>query len=359
MLDSNHSPINLGAVGAGFIAQVAHLPNFSQFYNCRLQALAEWRTGLNVAVCSRYGIPKGYKHHSEMLESESLDAVAVVTRRTQTGQIVLDFLNRGISVFSEKPMAQTYEDALVLASAAESNRCVYSVGFMRRYDPAVRKAKQIISDRISSGELGRPLFMSMSLIAGDDYCGIDGDIKSQELKPPDGTWRRYPAWCPPELGKAYESFVNVAGHNINLLNYFFDDDEAIVQSANLFSANHGQALLTISSIPATFTWAQFTGSSRWKETFALQFEHGNITLELVPAFLRNVPCRLREERCGRPGICGETIDYHFDWHWSFKVEDFEFIRAVEENAETVSSGISSLRDYIIIDGIWRRIIGAC
>lgn len=358
MASSNRSPINLGVVGAGFIAQVAHLPNFSQFYNCRLQALAEWRNGLNVAVCNRYGISKGYKHHSEMLEEESLDAVAVVTRRTQTGQIVLDFLNRGISVFSEKPMAQTYEDALLLNSVAERNGCVYSIGFMRRYDPAVRKAKQIISDRISSGELGRPLFVSMNLVAGDDYCGIDGDIKSQEDKPPDGTWRRYPVWCPPELGAAYESFVNVAGHNINLLNYFFGDSEAIVQSANLFSASHGQAILTVSCIPATFTWAQVTGSSRWTEVFSLEFEYGSITLELVPAFLRNVPCRLRETRHRRAGISGEMIDYYFDWHWSFKVEDFEFIRAVEENVETVSSGSSSLRDYIVIDGIWRRIAGA-
>jgi predicted dehydrogenase len=51
--------VRLGYVGAGFMAQKVHLPNFASLPNCRLIALAEMRPKLGELVARRFGIPKG------------------------------------------------------------------------------------------------------------------------------------------------------------------------------------------------------------------------------------------------------------------------------------------------------------
>ena len=69
--------IRLGYVGCGFMAQNVHLPNFSSLSDCRLVALAENRRALGEAVARRYGIPKLYLEHRQLLEADEVDAVAV------------------------------------------------------------------------------------------------------------------------------------------------------------------------------------------------------------------------------------------------------------------------------------------
>ena len=118
-------------------------------------------------------------------------------------------------------MAQTYDKSKLLVEEAISKNCFYSVGFMRRYDAGVIKAKKIFDRLINEGSLGNVLNARIYLTAGGDYCNISGDIQTNEPKPMHIDWPIAPEFLKKELHQDYEHFVNVNGHDINLMRYFF------------------------------------------------------------------------------------------------------------------------------------------
>ena len=68
--------------------------------------------------------------------------------------------------------------------------------------------------------MGRVLSGRVYLSAGGDYCNISGDVQSGEPKPMDPIWPIAPDFLDKNLHKDYEDFVNVSGHDINLMRYF-------------------------------------------------------------------------------------------------------------------------------------------
>ena len=345
--------VRIGLVGAGFIGQVAHLSNLSQIHNCEIVGLAEMRAELGRAVQKKYSIPYLFYDHRQLIDSGLADGLVVVTRRTQTGQIVFDALTSGLHVLSEKPMAQTSDKANLLTELAKKNSLIYSIGFMRRYDPAIQMAKSIFNEFSDNGKLGRPLLLRAYLTAGGDYCGIDGDIKSNEPKPPDGDWPSYPSWLNSKLGKAYEHFVNLCSHDINLIRFITDETPGV--NSVFYNPGRGTVInFDFKNFPGTFTWVDNLSQNRWEEGIVIDFEKGSIKLSLSPAFLRNQPSKL-EILDYSAGKTGQILEPLFDWSWSFANEDQAFVNSIEHNIQTISSGHESVEDFLIIDKIWKKI----
>ena len=106
--------IGIGIVGAGMVGQMCHLANFVANPACRVVAVTDLRPELAAAAAAKFGVPRVYRSHLEMLADTDVTSVVVVTRRRATGPIVLDALNCGRHVLSEKPMAYTTAQAKVL-----------------------------------------------------------------------------------------------------------------------------------------------------------------------------------------------------------------------------------------------------
>ena len=60
--------LRIGFVGAGFMAQVAHLPSFARVTGCEIVALAERRPELGAGVARRFGIEAVYPDHRALLD---------------------------------------------------------------------------------------------------------------------------------------------------------------------------------------------------------------------------------------------------------------------------------------------------
>ena len=73
-----------------------------------------------------------------------VDAVSVATPTTLHGEIGEQFLNQGVHVLVEKPIAHTLEDADRLIRAAQAKNCVLQVGHLERFNPAVRALREIV-----------------------------------------------------------------------------------------------------------------------------------------------------------------------------------------------------------------------
>jgi predicted dehydrogenase len=97
-----------------------------------------------------------YKDHQKMMAEEQLDAVYVTTPISTHASIVGDLLrsNTALSIFVEKPLASSYEEAKVACEAAARSRGVNMVGLQKRFSPVFQKAKQLIEQEI----MGDPIF---------------------------------------------------------------------------------------------------------------------------------------------------------------------------------------------------------
>ena len=348
------SSLNIGFVGAGFISQVAHLPHYIANQKCRVVALAELRPILGEKVCKKWSIPRLYNSHQDLILDDSIDAVVVVVRRHHTAPIALDVISSKKHLFTEKPFAQTFSIGNKLVKNASKNRLFYGVGFMRRYDSAVQRAKQEFDMIIDSHELGSLLFTRVFLSAGGDYCNIDGDIKSDEPKPIDPVWDIAPSFLPLKYHKSFEHFVNVCGHDINLLRYFFPDDISVKSS--FYEPSKGAVVVfDLGNSYGTFEWMDTLQPTRWEEGIEIRFQKGYIRLMLKPAFLRNQPSHLEIYRdAGRHG--GRTTIYQPDWTWAFKNECDGFIDSLINKTQPISNAYDGLNDMLLIEQIWRNII---
>ena len=151
---TNHEPnsvekVKIGWIGAGFIGQVAHLVNYLEIQGAEVVGLAELRPEVGKEVCKRYGISQYYEDHRELLDNPEIEDIVAIVRRSHTAPLTWDILSADKHVFTEKPMAQTLDQAERLANLAKKNNLLYSVGFMRRHDQGVQETKRLINELIS------------------------------------------------------------------------------------------------------------------------------------------------------------------------------------------------------------------
>jgi len=101
----------------------------------------------------RFGALRSYTDYVEMLQSEELDAVAVVGRPEDKmhRDIGIDCLKRGYHIYTEKPPATTAEGAKMLVDASIESGKTGMVGTMWRHAPAHRLAKRLLGEE----EFGR------------------------------------------------------------------------------------------------------------------------------------------------------------------------------------------------------------
>jgi predicted dehydrogenase len=109
----------------------------------------------NLKDCSGVlGIPKGrlVNSYKELLDQHDVDAVHICTPNETHYQICREALMAGKHVLLEKPMALSFQQALELMDLAEKEGLVLQIGYIFRFNNALRKAKELIRKEIF-GEL--------------------------------------------------------------------------------------------------------------------------------------------------------------------------------------------------------------
>ncbi len=90
------------------------------------------------------------------------DAVLVVTAPAAHAACIRPFLEAGIPVFTEKPLATDPAESRALVALAQARDVNFQVGFELRYCGLTRAMKQVVE----SGRLGRPVKMCLVQISG-------------------------------------------------------------------------------------------------------------------------------------------------------------------------------------------------
>jgi predicted dehydrogenase len=336
-------------IGAGFIGQLAHLMNYVEVRGCRVLALAEYRPDLRSRVAERYGIPRVYATHHELIADRDIEAVVVVTPRPHTAPVVLDCIEAGKHVISEKPMAGTSEQGRRLVDAAAARNVRYAVGYMKRYDEGVQIAKRLLDEAITTGGLGPVLYARAHCYMGESYANAYGHVVTDEKAVyPDAGWPTAPAWLPPDWHKPFASFVNTYSHNTNLLRFLFGKTPN-VDYVSLQRQPGQLAVLDFGEFSATLETGRFS-SRGWDEITEVYFADGRLTIRTPPALLRNVPATVELYQAGK---VQNIVFPQPNWSWSFRRQAEAFVEDVLGGQQSLISGADALADLQLIEDMWR------
>jgi len=145
---------------------VLHSAIMNTFPDCRLKAICETEGVLLKAA--KAVLPKTVAFHKDylgMLEKEELDAVFVTTPIHTHLSLITDIArnNRDLSIFVEKPLASTYDQAKSACDAIRNLNGLYMVGYQKRFSPIFQRAKELIK----KGLIGELLFFRAYVFSSD------------------------------------------------------------------------------------------------------------------------------------------------------------------------------------------------
>ena len=142
--------LRVAVIGAGAIAQVAHLGVLKRLEGVELVALSDIDVSKARALARRFEIPDVYDDIEDLLTSARPDAVAICTPNHLHKVHALTALSAGVHVFCERPLALASTGVReVIEARARADRVV-AVGMNYRF----RSDVQDLVRFLRSGELG-------------------------------------------------------------------------------------------------------------------------------------------------------------------------------------------------------------
>ena len=140
--------IKIAIVGTGIIAG-AHITAIKQLDNCELVALCDLNEERVSKLAEENNVPY-FLDYKEIPEKVDCDAVILNLPHGLHAPVSVFFLEKGIHVLVEKPMANTESECDEMIKASEKSGAKLAVAHVQRYFLANMKIKEIVD----SGELG-------------------------------------------------------------------------------------------------------------------------------------------------------------------------------------------------------------
>ncbi|MEJ1154585.1 MULTISPECIES: Gfo/Idh/MocA family protein [Microbacterium] len=204
------SPVRrIAVVGCGDISTV-HLDVIAASESVELVAVCDTDVERRVRAEAATGV-SGYADHRTMLHEAHPDIVHVCTPHNEHAPVAIDFLEAGVHVLLEKPLAESGEAMDRLLAAADRSTARLAVCYQNRYNPAVRRMHELIA----SGEAGT-------------VSGANATVM----------WSRTPEyyasrpWRGRWLSGGGGLLMNQAIHTIDLLLWMLGDAVSVVGSAS-------------------------------------------------------------------------------------------------------------------------------
>lgn len=154
--------LRFGTIGAGFWSgyQLAGWSELSDEVHC--VAVADRDAGKAQALANRFAVPTVYADAAEMLRSEKLDFVDVVTGVESHSSLVRMIAEHGLDVVCQKPMARSLPEASDMVSFCQSAGAKFFVNENWRWQQPIRALKR----SLDSGAIGVPIRARLDMLSG-------------------------------------------------------------------------------------------------------------------------------------------------------------------------------------------------
>jgi predicted dehydrogenase len=333
--------VRIGFVGAGNMGQCAHLASYVTVPECEVVALAEMRPELARAVAVRYGIPRVYGSHVEMLSKEKLGGIVASQPFDRHGELVPQLLKAGVPVFTEKPLAASIEVGEKVLEAVRGSGTWHMVGYHKRNDPATIYAKAEVDRLKASGELGVMRYVRVLMPAGDWVAGgFNGLLRSDDPKP-ELTSDPPPADMDEETFAVYVAFVNYYIHQVNLVRHLLGEPYEVTH------ADPSGVLLvgrSASGVSCVIEMTPYATTLDWQESALVAFERGYVKLELPAPLAHNRPGRVEVLCDPGGGLTPNVIVPHLPWVHAMRQQAMNFVGAIKGETKPLCEAAEALED---------------
>ena len=143
--------LRVGVVGAGAIAQVAHLPVLSKLKGVEVAAVCDNDLPKAQALASRFAVRDAFDDIEDLLGYAKPDAVVICTPNHLHEVHVIAALSAGVHVLCERPLALSPAGVETIISARQRAGRVVMVGMNHRF----RSDVQAVLGFLRGGELGQ------------------------------------------------------------------------------------------------------------------------------------------------------------------------------------------------------------
>ncbi|WP_162917174.1 Gfo/Idh/MocA family protein [Dongia deserti] len=154
--------LRVGLVGAGLVGQAEHaFYLWEERERFEFVALADASASVREAIKQRYGLQHVCADINGLL-TRGLDAVVIAAPDALHPDLAVAALEAGLHVLCEKPLALTLPGCDRIAAARDRSGRVLQVAYMKRHDPAYKRALELLPDladvKLISVEVNDPDF---------------------------------------------------------------------------------------------------------------------------------------------------------------------------------------------------------
>ena len=139
-----NSNARAGVIGVGHMGRY-HVGAYTEIHNIDLVGVVDVNPEPIQSTVAPFDLPV-FTDYRELFGKVDIVSIAVPT--SLHFQVTKDFLEAGVHVLVEKPIAPTLEEAEEMFSIAAANNVVLHVGHVERFNGAVQEIKKILQDPI-------------------------------------------------------------------------------------------------------------------------------------------------------------------------------------------------------------------
>jgi predicted dehydrogenase len=136
------APLRVAVVGVGHLGR-HHARILSSLDGVKLVAVVDTNRARADEIASAHGTTARYHAHDI---AGQVDAVTIAVPTASHLEVALPFLEAGVGVLVEKPMARDLAQADAMMAAAAAAGAVLGVGHTERFNPAVAAARPFLTD---------------------------------------------------------------------------------------------------------------------------------------------------------------------------------------------------------------------
>jgi UDP-N-acetylglucosamine 3-dehydrogenase len=140
--------VNVAVIGCGLMGK-NHVRVFSKLDLCNLLAVSDIDINRARRIGNKYNID-WYKDPSKIFRNKDINLVSICTPTLTHTELTLEAIEGDKHVLVEKPMTNTVIEAERVVKAAKQKNVMVMVGFIERFNPAIKKAEELIK----KGEVG-------------------------------------------------------------------------------------------------------------------------------------------------------------------------------------------------------------
>ncbi|HVO01518.1 MAG TPA: Gfo/Idh/MocA family oxidoreductase [Candidatus Cybelea sp.] len=146
--------LRTGLVGAGLVGQAEHAYYLWEDRDrFDFVGLADASASVRQALGARYGIQELHPDLPSLLQATKLDALVIAAPDPFHPELAVTALEAGLHVLCEKPLALTLSGCDRIRAARDKSGKVLQVAYMKRHDPAYKKALDLLPKRIEDVKL--------------------------------------------------------------------------------------------------------------------------------------------------------------------------------------------------------------